>query len=97
MRVVDAGDKGGLVRRIISAKGQRAFLAMLMAAVAVAVLGALGGIGVVGGSLASAQYQYGMVTICHVAGQSGNRVTITVASSAVPAHLDHGDTVGPCR
>jgi hypothetical protein len=84
------------VRRIFSARGQRSLLATLFAAAAVTALGALGGIGAVGGSVASAQYQYGKVTICHVAGQSGNRVTITVAASAVPAHLDHGDTVGPC-
>jgi hypothetical protein len=70
---------------------------MLIAAAALATVGSLGGVGAVGGSVASAQYQYGKVTICHVAGQSGNRVTITVAASAVPAHLDHGDTVGPCR
>jgi ABC-type sugar transport system substrate-binding protein len=70
---------------------------MLIAAAALAALGVVGGIGAIGGSVASAQYQYGKVTICHVAGQSGNRVTITVAASAVPAHLSHGDTVGPCR
>jgi hypothetical protein len=70
---------------------------MLIATAVLATLGALGGIGTGGGSVASAQYQYGKVTICHVAGQSGNRVTITVAASAVPAHLAHGDTPGPCR
>ena len=71
---------------------------MLMAAAGLTALGAVGGIGAVGGgSVASAQYQYGKVTICHVAGKSGQRVTITVAAPAVPAHLDHGDTVGPCR
>jgi len=70
---------------------------MLMAAAVVALLGALGGFGAVGGSVASAQYQYGKVTICHVAGKSGQDVTITVAAPAVPAHLAHGDTVGACR
>jgi ABC-type sugar transport system substrate-binding protein len=85
------------LRRIISTRGQRSLLAMLIAAAALATVGSLGGVGAVGGSVASAQYQYGKVTICHVAGQSGNRVTITVAASAVPAHLDHGDTTGPCR
>jgi hypothetical protein len=69
---------------------------MLLALAMLTVFGALGGIGAVGGSVASAQYQYGKVTICHVAGKSGHRVTITVAASAVPAHLAHGDTVGPC-
>ena len=85
------------MRRIISSRGQRSLVATLVAVAALTVFGALGGIGGVGGSVASAQYQYGKVTICHVAGQSGHRVTITVAASAVPAHLAHGDTVGPCR
>ncbi len=46
----------------------------------------------------SAQDQYGgqqKVTICHHAGPN-KRQTIQVAKSAVPAHLKHGDTVGPC-
>lgn len=30
------------------------------------------------------------VTICH------NGQTLEVAESAVPGHLDHGDTLGPC-
>lgn len=34
------------------------------------------------------------VTICHNA--AGNPHTITVAQSAVAAHLAHGDTLGPC-
>ena len=33
---------------------------------------------------------YGKVVICH------KGKTITVDNSAVPAHLAHGDTVGPC-
>ena len=33
----------------------------------------------------------GKVTICHK-----NRVTISVGAPARPAHLRHGDTVGPC-
>jgi hypothetical protein len=40
----------------------------------------------------AAQQQYGQpkVTICH----KGH--TITIAQPALPAHLAHGDTVGPC-
>ena len=40
----------------------------------------------------AAQQQYGQpkVTICH----KGH--TITIAQPALPAHLRHGDTVGPC-
>ena len=84
------------MRRINTARGRRSFTAMLIAAAAVTALGALGGIGAIGGSVGLAQYQYGRVTICHVAGQSGERVTITVAAAAVPAHLAHGDATGPC-
>ena len=37
------------------------------------------------------------VTICHVPpGNPNNRHTITVSASAVPAHLAHGDSLGPC-
>lgn len=38
------------------------------------------------------------VLICHVPpGNPGNRHEISVSSSAVPAHLGHGDYVGHCR
>jgi ferric-dicitrate binding protein FerR (iron transport regulator) len=37
------------------------------------------------------------VTICHrPPGNPGNAHTITVGAPAVPAHLGHGDTLGPC-
>ena len=43
------------------------------------------------GTISSADAQYGKkVTLCH------NGHTITVALSALPAHLAHGDTEGPC-
>ena len=37
------------------------------------------------------------ITICHIPpGNLGNPRTITIARSALPAHLAHGDTIGPC-
>lgn len=43
-----------------------------------------------------AQYQY-KVTICHMTGSKKHPAhTISVAASAVPAHLRHGDHLGPC-
>jgi hypothetical protein len=36
------------------------------------------------------------VTICHKP-NSRNPHTITISRSALQAHLDHGDTIGPCE
>ena len=48
----------------------------------------------------SAKDQYGgqeKVTICHHTGSKKNPTeTIQVSKSAVPGHLKHGDSVGPC-
>jgi len=39
----------------------------------------------------------GKVTICHIPpGNPANRKTLEVGASAVPAHMGHGDTMGPC-
>lgn len=43
------------------------------------------------------QYPTSKVTICHhTHSQKNPFVTITVSQHAVPAHLKHGDTIGPC-
>jgi hypothetical protein len=42
-------------------------------------------------SVSSAQAQYGdTVTVCH------HGVTLTINVHALPSHLAHGDTIGPC-
>jgi hypothetical protein len=50
---------------------------------------------VVRNSAAHSQYARQKVTICHHAGPT-KRVTITISEAALPAHLRHGDTIGPC-
>jgi hypothetical protein len=50
---------------------------------------------VVRNSAAQSQYGRERVTICHQTG-SGKPVTITISRAALPAHLRHGDTIGPC-
>jgi predicted lipid-binding transport protein (Tim44 family) len=51
-----------------------------------------------GNQTSSARNQYqGKVVICHrTPGNPENAHTISVSPNAVPAHLAHGDTLGPC-
>lgn len=37
-----------------------------------------------------------MVTVCHQL-SNGNTLTLTINANALPAHLAHGDTEGPCN
>jgi hypothetical protein len=84
--------------------GRARFTAAGAAALAVAALASMGGVGyaarLVGVSNISpvaAQYPPSKVTICHhTHSQKNPFVTITVSERALPAHLGHGDTVGPC-
>ena len=76
----------------------------IVAAAAVGLFASLGGVGYAAGlvrihhaSPASTQYPSPKVTICHhTHSQKNPFVTITVSVHALPAHLGHGDTVGPC-
>src|SRR5262245_4564911 len=65
------------------------------AAAALAVTG-MAAVGSSAGPAASLQYEK-KVTICHrTHSQKHPFVTIRVSSRAVPAHLRHGDQLGPC-
>lgn len=67
-------------------------------AAAVAVAGSVAAAGLPSGAPAVASQYEKKVTICHRTGpkRSPKFHTIRVSRNAVPAHLRHGDVVGPC-
>jgi hypothetical protein len=72
-----------------------ALAAVSAAAAALAVTG-MAAVGSSAGPAASLQYEK-KVTICHRTGSKKHPfVTIRVSRRAVPAHLRHGDKLGPC-
>jgi hypothetical protein len=76
-------------------RAPRSVLIIIVSAVLLVCFWAIGGVGFAASSASAQQYQYGKVTICHRTG-SGKSHEITVSRNALPAHVAHGDTVGPC-
>lgn len=76
----------------------RTAIGVAFVASAMVVASALAGLGFASSAPSAAQYQYGKrVAICHYTGSKRNPwVTIQINLHAWPAHLQHGDSLGPC-
>jgi hypothetical protein len=77
---------------------RRTSVAVGIGALAVGALASVGtAVSPKGKPAATTQYPPHKVMICHHTGSQKNPfVTIIVARKALPAHMRHGDTVGPC-
>jgi hypothetical protein len=85
-------ERSGMVRGKLHLAGVLGLVAAMLASLTVLVSAAVGK----SSSSSAAQYQY-KVTICHRTKSKKKPFhTIRVAAAAVPAHLKHGDTLGPC-
>jgi hypothetical protein len=84
--------------------GRARFAAAGAVALAVGLLASVGAVsyaarmvGLSNTTPTASQYAPSKVTICHHTHSKTNPfVTITVSERALPAHLGHGDTMGPC-
>ncbi len=83
--------------RISKRRAAQAGVAGTIAAIALAALGSVGAAVSPASTPASASQYKKRVPVCHRTGSKKNPYrTIRVSRNAVPAHMRHGDGVGPC-
>jgi hypothetical protein len=75
----------------------RALIGTSVVAVVLAAAGVVVGGGFARSSVTSAQSQYGKIVICHKTHSKKHPfVSISISTSAWPAHQRHGDALGAC-